>query len=69
MRIHEQVKDLNERRDSANELIAEFRTYLDGPKFRGHHPQDGTPNSYIATHEVAARLMQISDILNDYSDY
>jgi hypothetical protein len=68
MKLHEQAKLAKLRTAAARGEITRFRSYLNGPKFRGHHPQDGTPNDYINVREVLARLCELDDILDGVYD-
>ena len=64
MRIDKQRDELQGRINETNELIGHFQGYLRGPKFQGYHPQDGSPQNYIATHEVESYLRDIRSILD-----
>jgi hypothetical protein len=68
MKLHEQVRLNALRTAAAREELMRFRAYLAGPKFQGTDPRDGLPNSYIATHEVEARLRELDDLLCGVSD-
>jgi hypothetical protein len=75
MRLHEQIKVVNARAteaqhriDHAQHRIDLFLGYLDGPKFRGNHPQDGTPNDWVNIREVQAILRQIDNVLDGVDD-
>ena len=68
MKLHEQNKLRALRAQTAHYHISRFRDYLAGPKFAGYHPQDGSPNDWIATHEVRSLLALLTECLDGTHD-